>query len=352
MAYTFLIRDTLTDTGVGPTDGTVYMSPDILPNGNATITPGTIVSTYNETSVGFGEVFANSINQIFVRAKNLSTTTQSGAVALYWAPSSLFAQPLTWSSNTVTTNGGKTTFVTLSDATTPGNGSSVAAGDIAYTSTPFVLTSLPPLGANQHYCFIAISGPTNAAPPVPTSNFTSNASFVEWVEDNANVAWLNFSYIAPSQATKILATQYGNANNSTDEFFFGVTAQNCPTGTTISFADPSCSPPVSLSATLGAPNSNGEQLAITSEVAIPANYSGIITVQATAPAGKSFPANWQIAVEAYQVVNPDTATRKELQRSRPFRTQRKQSDGKTVLATTLVLPMGQCTMLQGKAGGE
>jgi len=199
---------------------------------------------------------------------------------------------------------------------------------------------------------VAISFPTDEPPPVPTANFTSNAAYVEWREDNPNVAWLNVAYIPATQATKTITAQYGNANNTAAEFVFSATALNCPTGTTLSFSDPNCTPPVNLSATLPAPDPEGEQVVMTSEVEIPAYYSGVITVQATAPSGQSFPADWQITIAAYQVVNTETATRKELQRSRPFRTQRKQSDGKTVLATTLVLPMGQCTMLQGKPGGE
>jgi hypothetical protein len=341
MSFTdFLVRDNFSDNGSIPTGGVVYQSPDIIPYQTGTLSDPSIVSTYG-SNPGL-PVLNNSINNVYVRAKNLSSSAQQGNVQLFYTPSSLFAQPSQWSKNTIATAGG-TTVVPFVDAQN-NNSPNVGPGDFAATQPPFVLTNLqsPPAGA--HYCFIAITslaGQTVA----PPANFTSNSAFVNWVETNPNVAWNNFVFAQPSSPTVVQSLQFANANNTSAQMIFEIQATNCPTNTAVLFqcTDPAC--PIDVTVYLPQPDSEGNQTTSTTQT-VPANYSGTILVQGTAPSGKQFGVSgWSFCPTYLQIVSDGStdelerkyAVKRTLAVTRP--------DGSVVQQTLSVMQIGQVNVL-------
>jgi len=125
---------------------------------------------------------------------------------------------------------------------------------------------------------------------------------------------------------------------SAQPFFFSPSAADAQ--------DLSCPNKVSLSATLPAANSQGQQIGMTSQVSIPGKYSGTLLVQATAPAGTSFPSNWTLQVTAFQLSQPN-APERERRVARPHQWHRPQPDGSVDMQTVSVVPSGTVMLLAG-----
>ncbi len=341
MSFTgFLIRDTLADNGTTPTNGAASQSPDIIPYQNNILTDATAVSTYG-SNIGIG-VLNGAINNIYIRAKNLSSSSQKGSARLYYTLSTLLGQPSQWTNNQVLTAGGSQTS-TFEDATTPSNGSNVGAGDIALAE--FNLTSLqaPPKGS--HYCFISVGTLTGQSPNIPTS-FATNSAFVNWIQSNPNVAWRNFSYQPPNSPTIVTNCQFGNLNNASAEMVFMITATNCPTNTAVLFQCTSTTPPINVTVNLPSPDSEGIQTTSTTQN-VPANFSGTMMIQGTAPSGQSFGSNYTFDPSCMQIVDNDTTDEFELKwrQKRTYPTTR--ADGTVEMTSAYLMTLGQVNLLPG-----
>jgi len=180
------IRDYVGDTG-NPTTGIVSASPDIIVVNAAVANPqaayGQGSGTENDPSLSQA-VLAGQDNFVYVRLLN-----RGGAVAdnvsinVYWSPPATLINPAQW--NLIGT--------TEAAAVPTGKVLTVANG----LTWPSALIPAP-----GHYCFIAVAG--NALDPMPNlSSFTTFDQYVEFVENNNNVAWHNFNVIAgPPSAGK------------------------------------------------------------------------------------------------------------------------------------------------------
>lgn len=189
------VRDTWADNGTYPVlDQAVSASPDVLPLGTQAFTPAAIASRYNDQTLAGGTIVANNLNNIYVRAKNASTTTpRSGQLYLRWAPANLLVQPTQWKSNFIR-NDNTLNYASLAQ-TLPG---AVVAGD-----QPFGFTPSP--GMPSHFCLIATI--TNShGDPTPTIDFTTWQQFVDWVRGNPNVSWHNVDVVASLPAQGYLAS--------------------------------------------------------------------------------------------------------------------------------------------------
>ncbi|WP_133118070.1 hypothetical protein [Burkholderia ubonensis] len=214
-----LVRVNLQDVGNEPASGPHWVSPDIIPYGQGTLTYDRALSTYNQD---IGQAITNNLNNnIYVRCKNLANTPMQGNVNLYYADASLFLYPTGWQLMSPT-NGNVFTTSQHGDPIR-----SIPPGEIALVTAPFNLSHLPP---DRHYCFIAVVNNDNVKFKIPDS-FSSNAAFAAWVLDHPNVAQRNIS-IHPGSNSRI--TEYmtfGNANWLPSTFRFSMLGQNIPSDT-------------------------------------------------------------------------------------------------------------------------
>jgi hypothetical protein len=345
MAFTgFLVRDNQADNGSTPTNGAVYTSPDVIPYQSSILTDSLAVSTY-PGNPGLA-VQNGAINNIYVRAVNKSATSQQGSAQLYYASSTLVALPSQWTKNQVLTAGGSTS-APFADATTPALGGNVGGGDIAITTPPFLLTSLQAPPPGSHYCFVAIATPSGQTPFIPTS-FASNSAFVDWIESNPNVAWRNFVFAPPNSPTIVTNCVFANSNKTSAEFVFTIEATNCPTNTAILLQCTTTTPPINVTIQLPAPGSDGKQITSTTQ-SVPANFTGTMLIQATAPAGTQFGTNYTFDPTCFQVVDSDTDDVLEikLRKKRTYRTTH--ADGRVVTAARFLMRLGQVNVRPGSA---
>jgi len=286
-----LIRDNYYDDGTGQTRDPIWISPDIIPYGTGTLTPQNAASTYAPPDIG-QPVVNNLVNNIYVRAKNISSASMTGTVNLYYTKSSLFLYPTTWNliqlpvpfNNLVTT------------AQPPST--TIPAGALSVVQAPFNLGGVP---TGAHYCFICVVN-NNGQPFTVPASFGSNAAFVLWVEQNANVAYRNIVLNAGSAANTTLFTTFGNANPTTSTFIFSLVGINLPAGTTwqASCNDTRLSGPFSANGSFSSSGTAGTQLDV------PANVAGSNSLMSmgwtyTNPSGQPFPSNAEVKVNYYQI---------------------------------------------------
>jgi len=174
------IRDYVGDTG-GPTSGINCASPDIILQNVAVADPQTSFGagsgTENNPSLS-QSVLDGQDNYIYVRFLN-----RGGAVAnnvsidVYWSPPATLVTPNLW------TLIGTTTLAVLP------TGNQLTVGNVLTWPS----SAIPGPG---HYCFVAVAG--NAQDPKPNlSAFSTFAQYVEFVDNNNNVAWRNFNVLPP-----------------------------------------------------------------------------------------------------------------------------------------------------------
>jgi hypothetical protein len=127
-------RDNFGDTGVYPSTGNPYQSPDIIPLQSGTMTVANAASTYNGPDQGRA-ILTPGANNIYVRVKNLRSTAQTGTAALYYSPASLLLLPSDWTVNKVLTPSGLSQAPFINQA----GGGSLAPNEIGLANPPFLL---------------------------------------------------------------------------------------------------------------------------------------------------------------------------------------------------------------------
>lgn len=286
-----LVRDNFQDTGIVPSTGDLWISPDIIPYGTSTLSGSTAVSTYPGPDIG-KPVVNNANNNIYIRSKNISSAAMTGNVNLYYANSSLFLYPTTWLPvNVPVTNNA---FVTTSSPVS----TSIPVNGIALVQGPFTVGNIP---TNAHYCFICVVNNNGIPFPIPSS-FTSNGAFAVWVSNSANVCYRNIDLRAGSPASVVSYTTFGNANPISSTMIFSVVGANVPSGTTwaASCNDARLPQPFSASGTFSSSGTASTQLTV------PANIAGgnplmSMAFTFTNPGNQPFPSNTTFAISYYQV---------------------------------------------------
>lgn len=213
------MRDNFGDTGIEPvTDAYVSASPDIMPYGNGTMTQQEIINSYGPPLINV-PIKANNINNIYVRAKNNYNGAASGQIYLYYATGNLLVQVSAWRTNTIPNANG--TFAA--------NISAAANGAIAPGDQPFYFNPSPNLGT--HFCLLGRVQTQMHPNPLPSSNFNSWQDFVNWVRNNANVAWHNVDVVntLPAQGYQN-GLAFQNVNTSSQFFGFQTNYTNMPAG--------------------------------------------------------------------------------------------------------------------------
>lgn len=286
-----MVRDNWADTGVIPSSGDAWASPDIIPYGTASLDPSVATRSYGGPDLG-KPVTNNANNNVYIRSKNISGASITGTVNLYYARSSVFLYPTTWIP--VTQPAVANAFVTT---TTPPSATIPDQG-IALVQAPFVLGGIP---ANDHYCFISVVNNNGAQFPVPPG-FPSNAAFGLWVSQNPNVVYRNIALNPGSTASVVSYTTFGSANPVSSTMIFSVVGTNVPTGTTwvASCNDARLPQPFNANGTFSSSGTAGTQLTV------PGNITGgnslmTMALTFTNPSGQPFPSGTNFLISYYQV---------------------------------------------------
>lgn len=328
-------RDNFGDSGVVPSPGNPWMSPDIIPLQSGTLGWPRVLDTYNGPDIGL-PIKNGSSNNIYVRAKNLNLSAAgAGTVQLFYSKASVFLNP-PWTQ--ITAAGGQGSL-NLIDST--GN-TSIGIQALAINSPAFLLTGLPPV-SNDHYCLICVINTSAHQITVPPS-FQSNAAFAQWVQTTPAVAWRNLS-IVPNGQTQVVRTYgFGNANPTGAYFYFTFTGRGYQTGTGISVQCTDAANPIQWSGTLPAPDPNGNQITGFQNWVIgrPNGFSSTAVVTVTSPGGP-FPPSATLAFKYYQVPVTMDALHRSAGRFVQVAQVHKKLGAQTF--TAFLIPVGECNLV-------
>lgn len=259
-----LMRDSLADTGVVPSPGYYYHSPDVIAHAQVadpqTFFAGNYSSNPNQPIQG-----GSRLNLIYVRAKNLSTAAKSGwFIHAYRANSSLFMTPSIWLGNKLSTASGND-YVTIG---------TVQPNQVIVGNDNFVLDAI----ANNLYCLIGVVSATNT-PSIPAS-FSTYSAYVDWVHQNQNVCGNNLTLVRdyPNRSYE-RNDSFSNPESSAVPVLIKVVASGLAGATTFGLQ---CAPlNINANQTVSVSNT------LTGSGMAPAGFSGTVTTWGTLPTGES-----------------------------------------------------------------
>lgn len=143
---TFLIRDTLADEGYVPSSSSPTYSPDIICYQNSILTYTDACKSYN--SYICKSFLQDSVNLVYVRAKNNTGIAQNGEVKAFYSPLTLLYLPDQWK-KMYTQDGNE--IVELCQAQTV----EAEVDAIVLCKNPFLLMNVE--DPNLHHCMMALS---------------------------------------------------------------------------------------------------------------------------------------------------------------------------------------------------
>ena len=163
------VRDSLSDTGVAPSVGTLYFSPDVITRINLVAAPQTELADMANADLG-EPVEIGQDNYVYVRLQNRGAEAGDVGIKVYWTDPGSFANPSSWH---------------LIGTTSAGNvlpGSMKVAGPITWSAA-----SLPPEG---HFCLVTeLNDHLDPAPD--KSLITTGEQYVRYISQSNNFAWRN-----------------------------------------------------------------------------------------------------------------------------------------------------------------
>ncbi|UUX51059.1 hypothetical protein NUH88_05045 [Nisaea acidiphila] len=308
-----LVRDSFADNGTEASMDCVYRSPDIIPYGDDLLSLQDAISSYG-SDIGKGlSTGAHSVNNIYVRSKNLNSANQSATVELYYARASLLNAPTiggTWQSILSGTGNQKINFAVPA---TPTPSTTIPPQGIAATEQAFALNDLaaPPTG--DHFCLMAIVYDPGFEITIPSS-WASNSAFANWVAQNPAVGWRNISYYTNTTNAFSGTYQFGNLNASkeTFEFILSCDGPYLPIGTTVNISCTDAKFPISMSQTVASvPTSGTQYMTFIPEQDMPANFTGALTVEIVPGTETPIPSGLSVHFNYYQV--PDASIELDVQ---------------------------------------
>lgn len=167
------IRDSLNDTGLIPSGGTLCMSPDIIVRNEPLPNPD--VDLQNMNDAGLSEnVEAGQNNFVYLRLQNRGSVSGNTQVRVYWSEPSSFSSPANW----------HLISSWLVNNVDPGLVKIV--GPVTWLAD-----QLPPLG---HFCMVAeLDDPLD---PAPDKNLiTTGEMYNKFISRSNNFAWKNINVI-------------------------------------------------------------------------------------------------------------------------------------------------------------
>jgi hypothetical protein len=174
-----LMRDTTDDTGIVPSPGYPFHSPDVICHAQVADAQTFFKNNYNSDPNQPAQL-GSQVNYIYVRAKNLATTAKAGwYIHVYRSSSSLFMTPSIWKNNPLSTQSGDS-YVTLG---------TLKPGEVGVGNANFLLSGL----ASDLFCLVGIASAT-PTPSIPAS-FGSFSDYIVWVRSNQNVCGTNVTML-------------------------------------------------------------------------------------------------------------------------------------------------------------
>src|SRR5215469_16463584 len=216
------MRDNFGDTGQQPTlDAYVSGSPDIIPYGQETLTQQQLINQYGPPLLD-RTLQNNQINNVYVRAKNNYNGGSNGRIYLYYATGNLLVRVSQWRNNLIPNNNGQLYA----------NVSATRQYQVAPGDQPFNFN--PPTALGAHFCLVTRVSTLLNANPLPAQDFTSWQAFVNWVRNNAWVAWHNVDIVNKLPPNGYVASLAFENINSTPQFYgFQCAYTNMPVGSTL-----------------------------------------------------------------------------------------------------------------------
>lgn len=324
------VRDNFSDTGVTPSQGDLYQSPDIIPYQNEALSWDKASSTYPGPDIG-KSIINGGVNNIYVRARNLNSSAGSGQATLYYTNYSLnLCQTNKWVQLKSAGSVAALPFVNSSGST------SISSNGIALSNPSFLLTGLPP---GPHYCMIAVVQ-TAAHPVTIPQSFSSNAAFSQWVQNNPSVGWRNISY-SPNTLTQLSRTaRFGNVNSQPADFVIIITGRGFVAGTKINSQCTDAACPINDNQVLPPPDTHGDQVISFVKKGIPGNFWGDLVITATSPAGK-FPSGASLTISYYQI--PISSKKLDMAVAQRFILASGRG-AKTEFKSSMLIKLGECTI--------
>ena len=282
------VRAALDDNGQIPYAGAfASLSPDIIPQQQTTQPLAWFGTTWAQNP-GL-DVVGGVNNFIYVRGKNLGSTTSSGTVFLYSTPSSLLLDVSYWGNNPVSTGAGPSApLVDLA------NNPQIAAGAICVGNSPFILNQPVPQGF--HYCLIARLVTPSHPNPMPVS-FRNTAAFVNWVTDNPNIAWHNINTVASTSGAVSGSAYFPNLDATAETYWFVAQATGFPDKSVVVLQGLTAGCAFSYTGYFGPPG--GPQTVMTAQ-SVPANFKGVVNVTVTPPSGQSIPSGATLDIRYFR----------------------------------------------------
>jgi len=181
-------RDSVGDTGVVPSTGSISASPDVIVVTSAVADPnasfGEGSGTENSNTLGF-EAESGQDNFVYVRMLNRGANDATSVTAtVYWSEVATLVTPDMWN---------------LIGTTAPVD---VPQGDTIAVAGPLTWPQAD-IPATGHYCFVAIASHVqDPAPPIPTAGPGFDwSAFQDLIRNQNNVTWRNFNVVDEIPAT-------------------------------------------------------------------------------------------------------------------------------------------------------
>jgi hypothetical protein len=320
------VRDALDDNGTIPYNGaTAYLSPDIIPAQAQVLTAAQLAASYG-TNPTDTNINTQQINNIYLRAKNLSANSASGTISLYYTKSSLMLIPSQWVNNKIPT----ATGATVQNLVDVNGNTSIASNAVAVGSSAFTFNA-PPVPQGFHYCMIA-QVVTAAHPNAIPASFANSSAFISWVVNNPAICYRNVNIVSATLPAYQQGATFTNLDNAAEQYMFIVQGANWPANTSVNIQ----STAVGFSFSYTQPFGSAPQNVSTIQT-VPALFSGSVLVTLTPPAGTTVPAT---ATVQFVFARYTTGTNDEvfLRHSRPAAHFGVQGS----LATAQVVRMGEC----------
>lgn len=288
MNGSILLRDNLSDTGVVPSRGTYYLSPDLIAHEQVADPQKYFKDTYDQ-DVSMPLQTGSMTNLIYARVKNIGTEPIQAYIRAYACLSSLFLNPSKWEDWQLKSVSGNEYVAT----------GLIQPGEVGVGEEPFIFNAQKNMG----YCHTVYAMTTNDKPDFPTE-FKDYDSYVAWVMGCTHVAARNHSKVSSEKSSYEQLDEFSNPSESQSRvaLFLIQMTPGFPVGTKIIV---NCEP-------LGIVNKEHEvidsstKFEFTESGIVPPSFEGYVKTSVFLPPGGVWPKEGAIAVEAYVNVADDS----------------------------------------------
>jgi hypothetical protein len=278
------VRDSLQDTGITPSPGYPYTSPDLICTQQNTYQNPTQVFSANYGLDPNLPAKGNQNNYFYTRAKNLGTQTQGGTMYVYWSTPDLLMYPSRWIQNPmyILVNNQRQFYSPIP---------AVAANQISVTQVPFIW----PAPTVAHYCLVGICATSQHGwDPTNPPSFNTVDEFVMWVRNNQNICWRNLQMVTDPNIPEWDATaSFENPWNTTPPLLISAKCEKVPVNTSVTLKCTALN--INSTQTVTDPNMTLFAPAVT----CPENFSGYIETTAQTPNGTRWPDGATIITTPY-----------------------------------------------------